>query len=113
MMKTTFMLLAVVALTGLAVSASAGGGCCAVRPLESVAGGTAVDTPQGKPQTICPVMKAPVNKGVFADHQGKRVYFCCGSCKSTFLADPDKYVKEMESSGVQLEKVPSEPQPAP
>lgn len=108
-MKALSMLMAAAALYALAAPAFAGSGCCAARPAESAASCPVMQAPEGKAQSDCPVMKAPINKGVFADHQGKRVYFCCGSCKGKFLADPDKYVKEMEAAGVQLEKVPSEP----
>ena len=30
-----------------------------------------------KPQTTCPVLGGNVDKNVYADYQGKRIYFCC------------------------------------
>ena len=33
-----------------------------------------------KSQTLCPVMKGPVDKSQFADYDGKRIYVCCGGC---------------------------------
>ena len=46
-------------------------------------------------QTICPVMKGPINKEIFAEYKGKMVYFCCADCKATFEKDPEKYVKDL------------------
>lgn len=59
-----------------------------------------------KAQTTCPVMGGPVNKSVYTDYKGKRVYFCCNACPEPFKKDPDKYIKKMESEGIELEKVP-------
>ena len=57
-----------------------------------------------KEQTICPVMKGrKINKNLYVDHQGKRVYFCCQSCVSVFKNNPDKYMKQLEKEGVTLE----------
>ena len=54
----------------------------------------------------CPVMGGKINKAIFADYQGKRVYFCCGGCPAVFAKDPAKYVKAMEDKGVVLDKTP-------
>ncbi len=43
-------------------------------------------------QTICPVMDNPINKDVFVEYKGKKVYFCCPDCKAKFNADPEKYI---------------------
>jgi YHS domain-containing protein len=61
--------------------------------------------PKLAPQTTCPVMGGPVNKKVYADYKGKRVYFCCGGCIATFKKDPEKYIKELEASGQSVEKI--------
>ena len=57
-------------------------------------------------QKLCPVMGGKIDKSVYVDYQGKRVYFCCSGCKQTFLENPEKYMKEMESQGIVLEKAP-------
>lgn len=62
----------------------------------------------GTPQTMCPVMGNPVNKDVYVDYKGHRVYFCCAGCDGTFLDDPDKFIKEMQDKGIVLDKTPSE-----
>jgi YHS domain-containing protein len=59
-----------------------------------------------KPQTNCPVMGGKIDKNVFADHEGKRVYFCCKGCIPEFQKNPAKYIKKLESEGVTLEKAP-------
>ncbi|HKK32064.1 MAG TPA: YHS domain-containing protein, partial [Desulfomicrobiaceae bacterium] len=59
-------------------------------------------------QTKCPVMGYTINKEIYADYEGKRVYFCCGSCISEFKKNPEKYIKKLEEQGVDLKKVPDE-----
>ena len=59
-----------------------------------------------KDQTACPVMGGLVNKNVYADYQGNRVYFCCPPCRKEFKKDPEKYVKKMKEQGVALAKSP-------
>lgn len=61
-----------------------------------------------KSQTSCPVMGGPVNKSIHADHDGKRVYFCCGKCVDAFNQDPAKYIQKLEAEGVTLDPVPAE-----
>jgi len=46
-------------------------------------------------QTICPVMSNPINKDVFVEYQGKKVYFCCPECKAKFNADPEKFIAKL------------------
>lgn len=59
------------------------------------------------PQTMCPVMNDnAINKKLFVDYEGKRIYVCCGFCIKAVKKDPAKYVKEMEAAGITLEKAP-------
>ncbi|MDD5010614.1 MAG: YHS domain-containing protein [Phycisphaerae bacterium] len=46
-------------------------------------------------QTMCPVMEAPIDKNIFVEYQGKKVYFCCPSCKTDFNKDPEKYLSKL------------------
>jgi YHS domain-containing protein len=46
-------------------------------------------------QTLCPVMDNPINKDVFVEYKGKKVYFCCEGCDDTFLKDPEKYLHKL------------------
>ena len=59
------------------------------------------------PQTHCPVMGGEVNRQVYLDHKGKRVYFCCENCMGKFKAEPEKYLKKLEDEGVDLEDTQS------
>jgi YHS domain-containing protein len=45
-------------------------------------------------QKTCPVMGGPIDKSVYIDYQGKRIYFCCDSCKAKFLKSPETYLKK-------------------
>lgn len=46
-------------------------------------------------QTLCPVMGNPIDKDVFVEYEGKKVYFCCQACVDTFKADPEKYLSKL------------------
>jgi YHS domain-containing protein len=76
----------------LALTAFAAGGLWAADP---------------KPQTTCPVLGGNVDKNVYADYQGKRIYFCCSGCDATFKKDPEKYMKKLQEEGVTLEPAPA------
>ncbi|MBN1816273.1 MAG: YHS domain-containing protein [Sedimentisphaerales bacterium] len=47
-------------------------------------------------QTMCPVMESnPINKNIFVEYEGKKVYFCCPDCVEKFKADPAKYLDKL------------------
>jgi YHS domain-containing protein len=46
-------------------------------------------------QTTCPVSGDKIDKNVFVEYKGKKVYFCCASCKADFNKDPEKYVAKL------------------
>jgi YHS domain-containing protein len=47
-------------------------------------------------QKTCPVMAGnPINKALFVEYEGKKVYFCCKGCEDKFLADPAQYVAKL------------------
>jgi len=47
-------------------------------------------------QTTCPVMEGnKIDKNVFVEYKGKKVYFCCAACKEVFEKDPEKYVAKL------------------
>lgn len=62
---------------------------------------------EGKPQTTCPVLGGNVNQQVYADYQGKRIYFCCAGCDKEFLKEPEKYMQKLQEQGVTLEPSPA------
>lgn len=46
-------------------------------------------------QTTCPVMGGPINKDIFVEYQGKKIYFCCPACKPEFEKSPEKYISKL------------------
>ena len=62
-----------------------------------------------KPQTTCPVLAGDVDKNVYADYKGKRIYFCCQGCDAEFNKNPEKYMKKLQEEGVTLEPAPAGP----
>ncbi len=46
-------------------------------------------------QTTCPVMGMAIDKKVFTEYKGKKVYFCCSACKPEFEKDPEKYISKL------------------
>lgn len=46
-------------------------------------------------QTTCPVMGGAIDKNIFVEYKGKKVYFCCKACVETFQADPEKYIAKL------------------
>jgi len=56
---------------------------------------TAKETVTTAEQTLCPVMGNPIDKNIFVEYQGKKVYFCCPACKPEFEKDPAKYVAKL------------------
>ncbi len=59
-----------------------------------------------KPQTVCPVRGDTIDKSVYVDYQGKRIYFCCKGCDAEFNKNPEKYLKKMQEEGVTPEPSP-------
>ena len=60
-----------------------------------------------KHQTLCPVTGSPISPTFFVDYKGKRVYVCCGQCLAKVKKDPAKYVEQLESEGLTLDKTPA------
>jgi YHS domain-containing protein len=65
-----------------------------------------IGTACAKPQETCPLMGGAINKEIYADHNGKRVYFCCAGCIASFNKEPEKYIKQLEDAGVEIDKTP-------
>ncbi|MBF0300130.1 MAG: YHS domain-containing protein [Oligoflexia bacterium] len=61
-----------------------------------------------KMQTKCPVLEGTIDKKLFVDYKGKRIYFCCAGCEKDFNKDPEKYLKKMKADGIKVEDIPSE-----
>jgi YHS domain-containing protein len=50
-------------------------------------------------QTHCPIGGGEVDKSVFEDYQGQRIYFCCPGCEGPFLADPEAHLTAISAKG--------------
>jgi YHS domain-containing protein len=46
-------------------------------------------------QTTCPVMGGKINKDIFVEHNGQKVYFCCKACVSKFQKAPEEYLSKL------------------
>ncbi len=77
-------------------------GCCLILLL-SLAGSVFAAS-----QEKCPLMGGEINKEIYADHDGKRVYFCCAACIPKFKEDPEKYLAELKEKGIEPEAIPAE-----
>ena len=80
--------------------ADTGSGCPFTKA--AIASGTSGELTN--PQTVCPIMGEPIDKSVFEDADGYRVYFCCASCKDKFNQDPKGIIQKMQDEGITLEK---------
>jgi YHS domain-containing protein len=66
-------------------------------------------------QKLCPVTGELINRNIFVDYDGRRVYFCCDMCPPQFKKDPEKYLKKLDeqmASGAGA-KVPEAAAPVP
>jgi YHS domain-containing protein len=66
---------------------------------------TAVHAKQLKPQTTCPVMGEPIDKNLYVDYNGKRIYVCCADCIDKVKKNPEKYIKKLEKMGQGVESI--------
>ncbi len=78
-------IVAVAALLAAVGQSRAMAGCCG--------GGETETDSKAIAQKTCPVMGGAINKDVFVDYNGRRIYFCCNGCPDTFKKDPEKYLK--------------------
>lgn len=61
--------------------------------------GVAQDKAERKAQITCPVMGGAVNRKLFADVQGHRIYVCCAGCIEAVRADPAKALAAIRANG--------------
>ena len=46
-------------------------------------------------QKLCPVMGGEINKELYTEYKGKKVYFCCPECEEKFKEEPEKYLSKL------------------
>ena len=64
---------------------------CSMKGVAKSAG----EVKQAAEQRTCPLMGGAINKSIFAEYKGKKVYFCCAGCKPRFEAEPEKYLAKL------------------
>ena len=58
-------------------------------------------------QTTCPVMAGlAIDKTLFVEQDGRRIYVCCAGCLAPIREDFDKYAAKLEADGQRVEIVP-------
>ena len=70
-------------------------GCKKSQPTPPQEPNTAQLAPASTEQTTCPVMGGAIDKAIFTEYQGKKVYFCCPTCKLEFEKNPEKYIAKL------------------
>ena len=97
--STIVVLLAAALLAGAAgsVGACATCGCSgAAAPAQaSLSGEKAPLTPQA----TCAIMGGKIDKRMFVDVGGHRIYACCAACLPKIKADPDKAIVALKAKG--------------
>lgn len=48
----------------------------------------------------------PINKNVYVDYKGKRIYFCCENSRQGFNNNPQVFLKKFKEQGVILADTP-------
>ena len=84
LLLASFLLVGLIVLNGCKKSEPA-----APPESEEVASAAAIE------QTICPVMEGAIDKAIFTEYEGKKVYFCCAGCKEKFEKEPEKYIAKL------------------
>ncbi len=59
-----------------------------------------------RPQTRCPVMGGEIDRNIYVDVKGKRIYVCCRGCDDAIRAEPDIYIKKMRDKGIAVADTP-------
>ncbi len=49
-------------------------------------------------QVNCPLSGEPIDRKVFTEQDGKKVYFCCDDCKGKYENEPARYAAKLEAS---------------
>ncbi len=62
-----------------------------------------------KAQAYCPVMQNnKINKNLYVDFKGKRIYVCCKGCLPMVKRHPEKYRKMLKDKGVKVADTPKQ-----
>jgi YHS domain-containing protein len=58
------------------------------------------------PQKTCPIMGGAIDKNLYLDFKGKRIYVCCGGCIDAVKKDPEAALKKLAELGEYAVNVP-------
>ncbi|MBN1984239.1 MAG: hypothetical protein JW795_22115 [Chitinivibrionales bacterium] len=58
-----------------------------------------------KPQSTCPIMGSSINKKLFVDYNGQRIYVCCAGCLPEVKKNPQAAIKKLQERGEGIETV--------
>lgn len=50
-------------------------------------------------QTTCPIMGSKIDRELYVDSGGRRIYVCCKGCQSSVARDFDGAARKVESNG--------------
>ena len=56
-------------------------------------------TQELKPQTVCPVMGGQIDKSMYVEKDGKRIYMCCEHCREGLTKNFEENVKKLAKMG--------------
>lgn len=56
-------------------------------------------------QKTCPVTGGKINKALYVDYEGQRIYVCCAGCIPKVKKDPAKYIKVLTDKGEGVAKL--------
>ncbi len=101
-MKTTVLAIALAAVWG-----SAGLVVRAEEGQTAPPAATATNEVTAKAQTACQITGVKINKDLYVDYKGKRIYVCCKMCLPEVEKDPATYIAKLEKLGGTLDKTPS------
>jgi len=81
---------------------------CGAQPAPTGAGASEASqaAAQAEPimQKTCPVMGGAINKDIYTDYKGRRVYFCCSGCVDEFKKNPEKYLSKLDAQSAAGQK---------
>jgi hypothetical protein len=74
---------------------------------EAPASDSAAATQEIKAQTTCPIAGGAIDKKLYVDAKGYRIYVCCAGCIAKVKADPDAALAKIKANGETAEKAPA------
>ena len=57
-------------------------------------------------QTLCPIMKLPIDRKLYRDFEGWRIYVCCPGCLDEVGRRAEDIIREHRERGIEFERVP-------